>query len=190
VKHLTQKELEQFIPSLEDDSEFILEWQTHLESCDFCTNRVEEALAFDANLNNFLIIPPSPKQKAFIKKVSAASEDIYVAYPIVPAFNIPDSSFIVHCAESAPTHNIPGKYNYIGSLITKQEDVLVRVMKDNTTKHIYLYLVSDDKKKCQNKVVTITNLPGKYKSDADGKVDLGSINLPDIENLIVTIKSH
>ena len=190
MKHLTQLEPKQFILSRDDDSEFILERQAHLSKCDFCSQRIEEALAFDANLTNFLNTPPSPKQKAFIKRISSSSKDTYVAYPVKPAFNIPDCSFIVHLAESAPVHNVISKYNYIGSLITKQEDILVRVMKDNTSKHILLYLVSDDKEKCQNKVVTITNLPGKYKSDLDGKVDLGQINLPDIENLIVTIKAR
>ena len=92
-----------------------------------------------------------------------------MAYPVIPTLYIPDRSFTVHYAESVPVHDVISKYNYIGSLITKKKDILVRVIKDNTSKHILLYLVSDDKEKSQNKIVTITNLPGKYKSDSDGK---------------------
>ena len=136
------------------------------------------------------MLPPLQNKKHLLKRSEA--KEMTPMWPIryLPSFSIPDSSFIVHSAESVPVHNVISKYNYVGSLITKQKDILVRVMKDNTNKHILLYLVSDDKEKCQNKVVTITDLKGKYKSDSDGKVDLGQINLPDIENLIVTIKAR
>lgn len=84
--------------------------------------------------------------------------------------------------------DVQHKYQYIGSLITKQEDILIRVMKDNYSKNIYLYLISDDEKKYQNKVVTLSASNKKYHSDNHGKVNLGKIDLSDIENLTVTIK--
>ena len=190
MNHLTQVRIDQFVSNIENNSNNIFDWRDHIDECDFCSKRIEEILSFNVNLSKFLKVDTSPKLKAFIKKISADNKDTYVAYPILPALHIPNKSFTVHLAASDPVHDVPSKYQYIGSLITEQEDVMVRVMKDNISKNIYLFLISYDEKKYQNKIVTLSNSNTKYHSDDHGKVNLGKIDLSDIETLTVTIKSQ
>lgn len=192
VKHLTQTEIDQFVSNIENNSNNIFDWQDHIDECDFCSTRLEETLSFNVNLSNFLQIDTSPKLKAFINKIRADNKETYIAYPIAPALYIPSKSFTIHLADSGSiiVHGVPSKHQYIGSLITKQEDLLIRVIKNTINKNIYLYLVSDDEKKYQNKIVILSNSKTKYHSDQHGKVNLGKINLPDIESITVTIKSE
>lgn len=189
MQHLTQKEIDQFVSNIENNSNNLFGWQDHINECDFCSKRIEEALSFNVHLSKFLKADISPNVEVFVQKLQAHNKETFVAYPITPMLHIPNKSFIVHLADSGThVHDVQHKYQYIGSLITKQEDILIRVMKDNYSKNIYLYLVSDDEKKYQNKVVTLSNSNKKYHSDNHGKVNLGKIDLQDIENLTVTIK--
>lgn len=189
MQHLAQKEINQFVSKIENSSNNLFDWQDHINECDFCSKRIEEALSFNVNLTKFLKADISPKVEVFVQKLQAHNKETFVAYPIAPMLHIPNKSFIVHLADSGTHgHDVQHKYQYIGSLITKQEDILVRVLKDNITKKTYLYLISDDEKKYQNKVVTLSNSNKKYHSDNHGKVNLGKIDLSDIENLTVTIK--
>lgn len=189
MQHLTQIEIDQFVSNIENNSNNLFDWQDHISVCDFCSKRIEETLSFNINLSKFLKVDTSPKLKAFIKDMQAANKETYIAYPMLPALHIPNKSFTVHLAESASDQDVHSKYQYLGSLITKQEDLLIRVIKNNINKNICLYLVSDDEKKYQNKIVILSNSKTKYHSDDHGKVKLGKINLPDIESLTVTIKS-
>ena len=68
MKHLTQKELSRLVADLEDNADALIKWQKHLTSCDFCSSRIEEALAFEANLNNFLNAPPLLSKKHLLKR--------------------------------------------------------------------------------------------------------------------------
>ena len=191
MQHLTQKEIDQFVSNLDNNSNNSLDWQDHINECDFCSKRIEETLLFNDNLSKFLKIGLSPKLKVFIQKLQAANKETFVAYPIAPMLHIPTKSFTVHLADGGTSaSDVPSKYQYIGSLITKQEDILVRVMKDNISKKTYLYLIADDAKKYQNKIVILSNHRKKYFSDEHGKVNLGKIDLSDIENLTVVIKSN
>lgn len=189
MQHLTQKEIDQFVSKIENSSNNLFDWQDHINECDFCSKRIEEALSFNVNLTKFLKADISPQVEVFVQKLQAHNKETFIAYPIAPLLYIPNKSFIVHLADSGTSApDVPSKYQYIGSLITKQEDILVRVMKDNISKETYLYLIADDEKKYQNKVVTLSNRRTKYFSDEHGKVNLGKIDLSDIENLTVTIK--
>ena len=69
MKHLTQKETDQFISNIESNSDNIFELQDHICDCAFCSKRTEEALSFNVNLSNFLKADLSPKLKAFIKEL-------------------------------------------------------------------------------------------------------------------------
>lgn len=189
MNHLTQAEIDQFVSSVEIISSNIFELKDHINECDFCSKRIEETLSFTVNVSKFLQIDSSPKMRAFIKKISTTNKETFVADHIPLTFHIPNKSFAVHFAESASVPDVHSKYQYIGSLITKQEDILVRVMKDNISKNIYLFLISNKKRKYQNMVVTLSNCKTKYQSDSHGKIKLGMINIHDIETLTVTIKS-
>ena len=190
MKHLTQIEIDQFVSNLEHNSSNIVDWQEHINDCDFCSKRIEEVLSFNINLSKFLKIDTSPKLKAFIKDLQTANKETYIAYPIPAVSHIPNKSFVVHFADTGSTiQEEHSKYQYLGSLITKKEDLLIRVIKNNIDKNILLYLISDNEKKYQNKLVILSNSKTKYHSDDHGKVNLGKINLPDIATLTVTVKS-
>ncbi|NHZ85275.1 MAG: hypothetical protein GWP19_05275, partial [Planctomycetia bacterium] len=177
MNHFIQTEIDQFLSNLENNSNYIIDWQDHINVCDFCSKRIEEALSFNLNLSKFLKVDTSSKLKAFIKDIQADNKETYVAYPIIPVLHIPNKSFTVHFADSGTsTHDLHSKYQYLGSLITKQEDLLIRVIKNNMNKNINLYLISDDDKKYQNKIVILSNSNTKYHSDDHGKVNLGKIN--------------
>ncbi|NHZ87043.1 MAG: hypothetical protein GWP19_14420 [Planctomycetia bacterium] len=190
MKHLTQIEIDQFVSNLEHNSSNIIDWQDHINECGLCSKRIEEVLSFNTNLSKFLTIDTSPKLKAFIKEIQTANKETCIAYPIPAVSHIPNKSFVIHFADTgAAIQEEHSKYKYLGSLITKNEDLLIRVIKNNMNKNINLYLISDDEKKYQNKLVILSNSNTKYHSDDHGKVKLGKINLPDIETLTVTIKS-
>jgi len=189
VKHLTQNAIDQIVLNIENNSDTIFDSEDHINNCDNCSKRIEEALSFNVNLSTFLKLDSSPKLKKFIKELHTDNKEVFVAYPIIPIINIPNKSFAVNYAASAASPAIHKKYQYISSFITGEVDVLVRVMKNNFNKNTYLYIISDDEKKYQNKIVTLSNIKKKYQSDSHGKVNLGKIDLPDIEDLAVTIRS-
>ena len=189
MRHLTQSEIEQFVLNIGNNSDTIFDLEDHINNCDYCSKKVEEALSFNANLSNFLKVGASPKQKAFIKDILTDNNKTYIAYPITPLVNIPNQSLTVNYAEGNTIPATHKKYQYISSFITGDVDVLVRIMKNNINKNTYLYIISDDEKKYQNMIVTLSNINKKYHSDSQGKVNLGKIDLPDIENLTVTISS-
>ncbi len=190
MKHLTQIEIDQFVANLEHNSSNIIDWQEHINVCDFCSKRIQEALAFNVNLAKFIRIDASPKLKTFIKDIQVEQKETYIAYPIPAMLQIPHKSFVIQLADvGTAVNDIHTKYEYLGSLITKKEDLLIRVIKDKINKNICLYLISDNEKKYQNKSVTLSNSKKKYHSDDHGKVKLGKISLPDIATLTVTVKS-
>ena len=188
MKHLTQHQIDQFVFSIENNSDKIFDSEDHNNVCDYCSKRIEEALSFNVNLSTFLKLDTSLKLKEFIKELQTGNNEVFIAYPVTPSFNIPKKSIAInYAATAAPvTHK---KYQYISSFITGKMDVLVRVMKNNINKNTYLYIISDNVRKYKNKIVTLSNINKKYHSDSNGKVNLSKIDLPNIENLTVTIKS-
>ena len=121
MKHLTQIEIDQVVSNLEHDSNNIIDWQVHINECDFFSKRIEEALLFNVNLSKFLKADTSSKLKAFIRNIQTTNKESYIAYPIPPAIHIPNKSFVVQLADSGTTLNDEhSKYQYLGSLITKQ----------------------------------------------------------------------
>lgn len=100
MQHLTQKEIDQFVSNLENNSNNLFDWQDHINECDFCSKRIEEALSFNVNLTKFLKADISPKVEVFVQKLQAHNKETFIAYPIAPLLYIPNKSFIVHLADS------------------------------------------------------------------------------------------
>lgn len=191
MSHLTEIEIDQIIPRIKENISIPLNWQNHFLTCDFCSRQLIDAEFFDINLSKLLKVGVSSKLEEFINKINVNADKTIIAYPMLPVIPILNKSFGVHVAEIAtPVHNKRSKYLYIGSLINKYQDILVRVIKDKDNLNTYLYLISDDKGKYQNKIVTISKYKKKYHSDLHGKVNLGKINLDDLENITVTITSQ
>ena len=42
MKHLLQTEIDQLISNIDNNSNKALEWQDHINECDYCLKRVEE----------------------------------------------------------------------------------------------------------------------------------------------------
>ena len=78
--HLLQEEIDQFVSNLEGKSDNDLDLQDHINKCDFCSKRIEETLSFHVNLEKFIKLETSDKQKDFINKICASNKEVYIAY--------------------------------------------------------------------------------------------------------------
>ena len=70
MKHLSHIQIDQLvsISKLEDVSNNYFDCKEHICECNFCSNRIKEALSFNVNLDKFIKLVTSLKQKEFFKK--------------------------------------------------------------------------------------------------------------------------
>lgn len=185
MQHIKKEILEKFCNDPSDSFELPDELIEHINHCQFCSNRLKEIITFQSNIEKFLSITPSRKLKQFVNSI----RPVLIAYPVLTDVNLRPQNYSVYLAEGKSKKlSISNKnIEYYGSFITNKGEYLVRIIKNLTTKEYFLYLLADDMDKCRDKNLAIPTVDKIFKTDVHGKVKLGRILLPDIDQLRVKI---
>ena len=189
MKCLANKEIEKFVKLINYESSVNPEWVKHINSCYFCQERVNELLIFTQNLKSLLESKSSTKERTLLQRLIGKNKNLHIAYPIISSNPVFDKSYSTLSAENIKKPKLT-KYKNITTLKTNDDTILVRIMRNINTNEIVIFLISEDKQKYKNVIVYLSFLDKEYKSDKDGKVNLGKVELPDIDEIVIQIKTN
>jgi len=93
-------------------------------------------------------------------------------------------------AADSPELSTKIRYRNHGVLSTDDGAIIVRIIEDIQNREISLHLIADDEQKVKNVPITITPGPHEVTTDQFGRINLGSLKLPRVNDLKVTIHAH
>jgi len=181
---LTEFEIEQLVRNCNVNAA----WHTHLQQCDFCRDRFHWLTSYYQGVQKEYESCPTPAIKTILGTQDvAAKSGTYIAYPFISKRvpPLPPKNLPILRADSDT--NEP--FENIGVLVTENQEVLVRVMRNTETKEVILHLIAGSADKYRNVLVRIPSLEGEYTSDEYGRVPLGRVILPSREELFVEVET-
>lgn len=82
-----------------------------------------------------------------------------------------------------------GDHTFIRGFVNEQEDIVARLMLENTGKNALLFLIASEEILKTSYLVQIDNITERWLSDASGIVSLGHLNLADIADAKIRLTS-
>lgn len=161
----------------------------HIKTCLFCSGRIKDARMFYNDVADFVEKPLSQREKALVKELEiTARQNIHIAYPFFMQTRpqIDPVSVMAAANMLAPT---PGIVDNMGVLATKGKDILIRIMKSAANGEVDLHLISENEQKYRNVLVRLPFLQDEFTSDENGKVHLGDVELPELEDITVEVQT-
>lgn len=181
---LTEIEIEQLVR----DCNVQRGWRTHVQQCDFCRDRLRWLTSYYQRFQEEYELGPTPVLKSILgTQGRVVKPGTYVAYPFISKRvpPLPPKNFPVLRADS----NINDPFENLGVLVTEDQEVLVRVMRNTDTKEVTLHLIAESTEKYRHVLVRIPSLEGEYTSDEHGRVSLGRVILPSRDELSVEVQT-
>lgn len=184
---LTDREVSKYVKFFNEPSTVDSEWIEHISNCAFCEDRIKDALAFEKNFELLLKESYSKKEKTLFQEIVEGSNRIFIAHPIVTKNNIYQKSEIVLAADNTRQPKSL-KHENITTLKTNDDSILVRIMKRIGKDEYSLYILSEDENKYKNVKVFLSFLDKEFVSDKKGKIALGNVKLPELDNIVIQIQ--
>jgi len=181
---LTETELEQLVW----DCNVQAAWRTHLQQCDFCRDRFHWLTSYYQRFQEEYELSLTPNLRSVLgTQTDLAKQRTYIAYPFVSERvpPLPPKGFPILKADS----KTDDPFENLGVLVTENQEVLVRVMRNTDTKEVTLHLIAESAEKYRNVLVRIPSLEGEYISDEHGRVSLGRVMLPSRDELFVEVQT-
>jgi hypothetical protein len=158
--------------------------EAHVPSCRLCTLIVEEERVF-SRLSGLVPSAMVDKIAARVLRAGRASSEtsVFILEPYRPAK--PAGKKYLLAAEGKSER----RYENVQSYVNHNEDIVARVIKNNDTGELMLYLLSDEKKGRHDKVLEIEGCPRVFVFDAEGRALLSGLSEKFIDKKKIFLRS-
>ncbi|NQT64536.1 MAG: hypothetical protein HQ556_16360 [Candidatus Marinimicrobia bacterium] len=164
----------------------------HLAECAFCQERYDSLFS---QYSEAAEIFPTLSEESITKAISSLSdESINPFYWTVTLWNdqrTTQSELRPRMTRAADSSSAPVNQSYLskGVLSTEDGEIMVRLTKNSDTRDTVLHIISNDVEKYQNVLVSIEPLGVELMTDKMGRIDIGQLDLPKLEELKLVIKT-
>lgn len=164
--------------------------QQHLDQCSFCTEQYENLLEqFRQADEQFISIPKQMIDTLATSKAGGSENKFCIIAGYREENDTAKKQFprIQMRAGDTSSPDPQTRYQNHGVLSADDGAILIRIIEDIQTQDISLHLIADDDQKVKNVPVTITPGQRELITDQFGRINLGSLELPQTKDLKVTI---
>ncbi len=187
MKHIDTYILERFVLNTSAFSpEMLSEIQTHLAVCEDCQREYETILIFYKEVEQLNNEGVSPEAIKLTRRITKSEEQrIAQIIPLFPEQKIKQMQSFPHSvlALAAQQTDLKLRYIPVATLTSTDEQVILRFIQNSDTGTYILQIHSDDRNAYEHVIVTFDALPGEFVSDKNGRVQLDTINVEDVNEL-------
>ena len=145
--------------------------QRHLSRCNRCRHRADELKMLYIHVDGVENEAINRITKTLFGKIGLTAKNPEILLQPIPVEPGVNNRYLL-----AARSETGQRYVNIQSYTDKTERLIARILRDNDTKDMTLYMISDDMDICRNCIVSIEGAEQKFVADLEGKAVLTNIS--------------
>jgi len=161
--------------------------ESHLYKCAKCQEILSKLEAYYEVLSKEMQKPVPVWLRERVEQTIAPQRLGFVLRPILykEEFGVDHQAIYLLAARSKQEPE--GKLAHLITLSSENDEIILRMMRDNLTGNTVLFVISENPKYYQNVLLKLSGIDQEFMTDANGRVDLGNIELPDLPELKISL---
>ena len=181
---IDNKKLELYSLGAALDYSLIKKIEAHIKKCEVCSRYIEEFKSLYEEIEKVpLEVIESATARIFNKVKTERTSQIIILTPILLEKNKQKNYLLAAEGERSK------KYMNIQSYANVEEDVVARMIRDNESNEVVLYLLSEDKNQFRDYIVEVEGIPEKFIPDKENRIKFFDLEMDNFESRKLYLKS-
>ena len=164
-----------------------LQIESHLYKCAKCQEILSELEAYYEILSKEMQKPIPVWLRERVEQTISPKRLSFVLRPILYKEEFGDDRQATYLLAARTRQEPEGKLAHLTTLSSENDEIILRMMRDNLTGNTVLFVISESPEYYQNVLLKLSGVDQEFMTDANGRADLGNTELPDLPELKISV---
>jgi len=158
--------------------------ECHLEQCRICKNYTEALGTIYREADNLTDETVDRLSEALLEKGGTHTTGRVIPLAPITQASVKEARYLL-----AADSGISQRYVNVQSYANIEEDIVARIIRDSESNEVVLYLLSAEKDRFRNSILEVEGIPEKFVPDNEDRIRLSNLEVDDLENKMLYLKS-